>query len=152
MQLPRRQIVSCHSLVSPLHARAFWYSADNLLKVGVRRSQGVGVPHCLLRWVSGLAPDVSPPATVDWRRGASQRRHRSVRGCKSLHATFEPGAKPSGVSISCVTDSSDGNGAADDQNDVNSCGGGYANADGMGDDHVDYVDDDEGHSDVRDGR
>ena len=41
MQLPRREIVSYHSLVSPLHARAFWYNADNLLKVGVRRSQGI---------------------------------------------------------------------------------------------------------------
>jgi hypothetical protein len=152
MQLPRREIVSYHSLISPLHARAFWYNADNLLKVGVRRSQGVVVPHCLLRWVSGLAPDVSPPAKVDWRRGASRRRRRSVRGCESLHATFEPGATPSGESILCVTDNGDGNGAADHQDDVNNCDGGYANADGMGDDHDDYVDNDEGRSGVHDDR
>ena len=118
----------------------------------MRRSQGVVVPHCLLRWVSGLAPDVSPPAKVDWRRGASRRRRRSVRGCESLHASFEPGATPSGESILCVTDNGDGNGTADHQDDVNNCDGGYANADGMGDDHDDYVDNDEGRSGVHDHR
>ena len=41
---PQRQRTAFHSLVTLLHACAFWYSADNLLKVGVRRSQGIVVP------------------------------------------------------------------------------------------------------------
>ena len=73
-----------HSLVNPLWAASFWQNVDASLKHGARlahqKSHGVIIPSGLLRWSYGLAPDVSPPAKIDWRRGVSRRRRRSNRG------------------------------------------------------------------------
>ena len=67
---------SFHSLVDPLWAASFWRNAETSLKHGVRlahqKSHGVAIPSGLLRWSYGLAPGVSPPAKIDWRRGASR--------------------------------------------------------------------------------
>ena len=54
------------------------------MKHGVRlahqKSHSATIPGNLLRWSYGLASDFSPPAKIDWRRGASRRRRRSNRG------------------------------------------------------------------------
>ena len=75
---------SFHSLVHPLWAASFWQNADASSRDGVRlahqKSHGIIIPSGLLRWSYGLAPDVSPPAKADWRRGASRRRRRYNRG------------------------------------------------------------------------
>ena len=75
---------SFHSLVNPLWAASFWRNADASLKHGLQlahqKSRGIIIPSCLLRWGYGLAPDFSPPAKMDWQRGASRRRRRSNRG------------------------------------------------------------------------
>ena len=75
---------SFHSRVSPLWAASFWRNADASLKHGVwlahQKIHGAIIPSGLLRWSYGLAPDVSPPAKIDLRRGASRRRRRSNRG------------------------------------------------------------------------
>ena len=78
---------SPHSLVNPLWAASFWRNADASLKHGAQlahqQSHATIIPDGLLRWSYGLAPDVSPPAKIDWRRGASRRRRRSNRGSSS---------------------------------------------------------------------
>ena len=72
---------SFHSLVNPLWAASFWRNVDTSLKHGAQlahqQSHATIIPGGLLRWSYGLAPDVSPPAKIDWRRGASRRRRRS---------------------------------------------------------------------------
>ena len=82
---PARPSTSFHSLVHPLWAASFWRNADASLKHGVRlahqqQSHAAAIPDVLLRWGYGLAPDFSPPAKIDWRRGASRRRRRANRG------------------------------------------------------------------------
>ena len=82
---PRSDCKSFHPLVSPPWAASFWRNAETLLKNGVRLVHQKShdefvIPSSLLRWSYGLAPDVSPPAKIDWRRGASRRRRRSNRG------------------------------------------------------------------------
>ena len=78
---------SIHRLVNPLWAASFWRNVDASLKHGVQlahqKSRAIIIPDGLLRWSYGLAPDVSPPAKTDWRRGASRRRRRSNRGPSS---------------------------------------------------------------------
>ena len=75
---------SFHSLVNPLWAASFWQNVDESVKNGVRlahqKSHAPIIPDGLLRWSYGLASDFSPPAKIDWRRGASRRRRRSNRG------------------------------------------------------------------------
>ena len=70
--------------MNPLFAASFWRNVGESLKHGVRlthqKSHGAIIPSGLLRWSYGLAPDVSPPSKIDWRRGASRQRRRSNRG------------------------------------------------------------------------
>ena len=74
--------------MNPLFAASFWRNAGESLKHGVRlthqKSHGAIIPSGLLRWSYGLAPDVSPPSKIDWRRGASRRRRRSNRGSSTF--------------------------------------------------------------------
>ena len=81
---PPDDFKSFHSLVSSLWVASFWRNAGASLKYGARlahqKSHKAVIPSGLLRWSYGLALDVSPPAKIDWRRGASRRRRRSHRG------------------------------------------------------------------------
>ena len=117
---------SFHSLVNPLWAASFWRNADASLKHGAQlahqKCRGIIIPSCLLRWSYGLAPDFSPPAKIDLRRGASRRRRRSNRGSSAefLLSVDDAGAD-------------EGDGHADGAHDD----------DGAGDDDDDDDDDDD---------
>ena len=73
---PPDDFKSFHSLVSSLWVASFWRNAGASLKYGARlahqKSHKAVIPSGLLRWSYGLALDVSPPAKIDWRRGASR--------------------------------------------------------------------------------
>ena len=73
---------SLHTLVHPLWAASFWHNQNASYKNGVRlahqNSHKVTISTCLLRWSYGLEPEVSPPAKINWQRGASRRRRRSI--------------------------------------------------------------------------
>ena len=75
-------------------------------------------PSGLLRWSYGLAPDVSPPAKIEWRRGASRRRRRSNRGSSAefLLSVDDAGADGGDGHADCTHDDND---AGDDDADDN---------------------------------
>jgi hypothetical protein len=145
---------SFHSLVNPLWAASFWQNVDASLKQGVRlahqKSHAVTIPDGLLRWSYGLTPDVSPPAKIDWRRGASRRRRRSNRGSSSefLLSVDDADADGGGGHADGAHDDND---AGDDDADDDVDDGGIGNA-------ADDVDDgrscerDHGHDGRHDGR
>ena len=118
-----------HPLVDPLWVASFWRNADASLKQGVRlaheKSHEIIIPSGLLRWSYGRAPDVSPPARTDWRRGASRRRRRSNRGSSTefLLSVDDAGA-----------DGGDGHADGDHGDDG---AGGADDADGADDDGID---------------
>ena len=127
--LPHVNISECesfHTLVHPLWVASFWRTADASLKHGVQlahqKSCRIIIPSGLLRWSYGLAPDVGPPAKVDWRRGASQRHRRSNRGSSAdfLLSVNDADADEGDGHADGVYD--DGAGDADDGDDANDDG------------------------------
>ena len=128
--LPHVNFAECepfYTLVHPLWAASFWQNADESLKHGVRlahqKSHKGAIPSGLLRWSYGLAPDVNPPAKVDWRRGASRRRRRSNRGSSAEFLLSVGDAGADG-----------GDGHADGSHDDYDAGGDDDDADGDSDD------------------
>jgi len=85
------------------------------MKNGVRLAHQTShapiIPDGLLRWSYGLASDFSPPAKIDWRRGASRRRRRSNRGSSTEALLSVHDA-----------DADEGDGHADDAHDEDDAG------------------------------
>ena len=145
---------SFHSLVNPLWAASFWQNADASLKHGVRlthqKSHAAIIPDGLLRWSYGLTPDFSPPAKIDWRRGASRRRRRSNRASpvECLLSVNDTNEDDSGADVDNTDDYDAHNDDAGVEDDINSAtvdGSDSGHTSNQGDGHDDQRDD---HSDV----
>ena len=141
---------SFHSLVDPLWEASFWHNASALYKNGVRlahqNSRKVTISTCLLRWSYGLEPEVSPPAKIDWRRGASRRRRRSNRASSAefLLSVNDTNEDDSGAGVGDSDDSDAHNDDTDVDDDINSAaedGSGGGHTFNQGDGHDDQRDD-----------
>ena len=148
------QCESLHTLVNPLWAASFWRTQNASYKNGVQlahqNSHKSTIPTCLLRWSYGLEPEVSPPAKIDWRRGASRRRRRSNRASpvECLLSVNDTNEDDSGAEANNTDDYDARNDDSDVEDDINSAtddGSDSGHTFNQGDGHDDRCDD---HSDV----
>ena len=148
------QCESLHTLVNPLWAASFWRTQNASYKNGVQlahqNSHKATISTGLLRWSYGLEPEVSPPAKIDWRRGASRRRRRSNRASpvECLLSVNDTNEDDSGAEANNTDDYDARNDDSDVEDDINSAtddGSDSGHTFNQGDGHDDRCDD---HSDV----
>lgn len=141
---------TCESTVGSLILRTQNASYKNGVQLAHQNSHKSTIPTCLLRWSYGLEPEVSPPAKIDWRRGASRRRRRSNRASpvECLLSVNDTNEDDSGAEANNTDDYDARNDDSDVEDDINSAtddGSDSGHTFNQGDGHDDRCDD---HSDV----
>ena len=137
--------------MNALWTASFWHIQNASYKNGVQlahqNSHKSTIPTCLLRWSYGPEPEVSPPAKIDWRRGASRRRRRSLRASsvECLLSVNDTNEDDSGTGVDNTDDYDAHSDDADVDDDINS-----ATEDGSDSGHT--FNQGDGHDDQRDDR